>query len=243
MAAEKAPSSKAIRVLDPLHSEADVVLYRRFFSTSEADALFQAVQRESPWEDERIGGYLAKRKTCGMARQAGTTYTYSGKTQVAHALAPSVAQIMERVESHTGQLYSYVYLNRYPDESAGIDWHGDDEEDLKPRGWIASVSLGEARWFKFRRVYKASEFPEALRTYYDWIGDHGLDTRITSIPRSSDVRVQIRVNLPHGSLLIMKGDTQRYWQHSLPAVKPPKPNTERINLTFRQLRDQQEEEE
>lgn len=40
--------------------------------------------------------------------------------------------------------------------------------------------------------------------------------------------------LKHGSLLIMAGDTQHYWQHSLPARKRVK--SPRINLTFRQIR-------
>lgn len=37
--------------------------------------------------------------------------------------------------------------------------------------------------------------------------------------------------LQHGSLLIMTGDTQSYWMHSLPKTK--KVSTPRINLTFR----------
>jgi alkylated DNA repair dioxygenase AlkB len=37
--------------------------------------------------------------------------------------------------------------------------------------------------------------------------------------------------LDHGSLLEMKGETQRYWLHSLPKTKKVK--RERINLTFR----------
>lgn len=39
--------------------------------------------------------------------------------------------------------------------------------------------------------------------------------------------------LEHGSLLIMKGDTQTYWHHSLPKTK--KIYTPRINLTFRHV--------
>ena len=39
--------------------------------------------------------------------------------------------------------------------------------------------------------------------------------------------------LEHGSLLAMKGSTQRYWLHSLP--KSLKVKTPRVNLTFRQM--------
>lgn len=46
-----------------------------------------------------------------------------------------------------------------------------------------------------------------------------------------DTRLQYSLLLPHGSLLLMRGKTQRYWQHRIPkssaACRP------RINLTFR----------
>lgn len=44
----------------------------------------------------------------------------------------------------------------------------------------------------------------------------------------------IFVNLEHGALLIMKGQTQSYWLHTLP--KTLRITTPRINLTFRQHR-------
>ena len=39
--------------------------------------------------------------------------------------------------------------------------------------------------------------------------------------------------LEHGSLLVMKGDTQKYWLHCLPLTKTEQ--TSRINLTFRTI--------
>lgn len=41
------------------------------------------------------------------------------------------------------------------------------------------------------------------------------------------------IELTHGSLLLMAGDTQRHWQHALP--KAAGVSTERINLTFRRI--------
>ena len=42
---------------------------------------------------------------------------------------------------------------------------------------------------------------------------------------------KVEISLTHGSLLIMKGTTQHFWQHRIP--KTIKVLTERINLTFR----------
>lgn len=41
--------------------------------------------------------------------------------------------------------------------------------------------------------------------------------------------------LEHGSLLLMQGETQHFWKHQIP--KTAKPIGERINLTFRIIRD------
>ncbi len=40
----------------------------------------------------------------------------------------------------------------------------------------------------------------------------------------------VSVSLAHGSLLLMRGDTQHIWEHSVPKVKFAQP---RLNLTFR----------
>jgi alkylated DNA repair dioxygenase AlkB len=43
----------------------------------------------------------------------------------------------------------------------------------------------------------------------------------------------LALDLPAGSLLVMRGDTQRHFRHALP--KTAKPVGERINLTFRRI--------
>lgn len=44
---------------------------------------------------------------------------------------------------------------------------------------------------------------------------------------------KINIQLPNGSLLVMKGETQHFWKHSIPKTK--KEIGGRINLTFRTL--------
>jgi alkylated DNA repair dioxygenase AlkB len=45
---------------------------------------------------------------------------------------------------------------------------------------------------------------------------------------------KIEIELTHGSLLIMQGELQHFWQHQVP--KTSKPVNERINLTFRKIK-------
>src|SRR5205085_9445527 len=51
--------------------------------------------------------------------------------------------------------------------------------------------------------------------------------------RSDAARKSERIALPSGSLLVMKGPTQRCWQHSVP--KESAPCGPRVNLTFRKI--------
>ncbi len=51
--------------------------------------------------------------------------------------------------------------------------------------------------------------------------------------RHKQSKEQVKVMLEHGSLLVMQGVTQTFWQHSLPAMK--KVQSPRINLTFRTI--------
>ena len=52
--------------------------------------------------------------------------------------------------------------------------------------------------------------------------------------RKNDHRVKHRLSLRSGDLLVMAGDTQRYWQHALPKTKRVQEG--RINLTFREIK-------
>ena len=49
---------------------------------------------------------------------------------------------------------------------------------------------------------------------------------------------QYKFSLTNGSLIVMAGDTQKYWKHSL--LKDKKATDCRINLTFRIMQDRQQ---
>ncbi|NML39149.1 alpha-ketoglutarate-dependent dioxygenase AlkB [Chitinophaga sp. G-6-1-13] len=71
----------------------------------------------------------------------------------------------------------------------------------------------------------------------------GLKTEVASVSlgeernfdfrSKDDHRRRYSIRLQHGSLLLMKGDLQRYWEHRI--AKATKPMKARINLTFRKV--------
>ncbi|MEH6651758.1 MAG: alpha-ketoglutarate-dependent dioxygenase AlkB [Motiliproteus sp.] len=58
--------------------------------------------------------------------------------------------------------------------------------------------------------------------------------RSFKLRRRDNPRQQVELELQHGSLLVMAGTTQQYWQHALPKRK--RLNQPRVNLTFRLIR-------
>ncbi|WP_425230694.1 alpha-ketoglutarate-dependent dioxygenase AlkB family protein [Sphingomonas sp.] len=58
-------------------------------------------------------------------------------------------------------------------------------------------------------------------------------TRDFLIRKNDDHSQKLSIPLKHGSLLIMQGEMQHYWQHSVP--KRPKVKDNRFNLTFRTI--------
>ena len=118
---------------------------------------------------------------------------------------PTLQTVRERIEAHTGTSYDYVFLNRYRDGHEAVAWHGDRDGEQDARLVVASLSLGATRAFQLRPKKESG-----LR--YD----------------------PITVDVAHGDLIVMAGDTQLYWEHRVP--REPRVTGERINLTFRQHR-------
>lgn len=64
------------------------------------------------------------------------------------------------------------------------------------------------------------------------------ETRRFLLRRIDDNKVKIDIPLYHGTLLVMLGETQHHWQHSVP--KQSRVQSSRINLTFRNIKLQHE---
>lgn len=118
---------------------------------------------------------------------------------------PALLLVRVLVEAHVGTAFDYVFINRYRDGNDSVAWHNDDDAEEDPRRIIASLSLGATRSFQLRPKRGS-----------------GLKYR------------KIAVDVAHGDLIVMAGDTQLHWEHCVP--KDPRIAGERINLTFRQHR-------
>jgi alkylated DNA repair dioxygenase AlkB len=139
-----------------------------------------------------------------------------------------------------------------------VTWYGDSEYSYTYSGTtkIALPWTAELRALKEQVEDKAGcLFNSCLcNLYHDgsegmgWHSDDekalGKDTAIASLTLGAERKFSFRhkrkgdgntvsIELEDGSLLVMKGTTQTFWQHSVP--KTAKITTPRINLTFRTI--------
>jgi alkylated DNA repair dioxygenase AlkB len=185
--------------------DGDLWLAPRFLSKSRADSYFERLVESVDWEQHEI-------RICGKIVTSPRLSAWYGDP---------------------GAIYSYSGLS------------------LEPRPWSSAI-----RALKMR-VEKASDrqFNSVLLNFYrdgvDSMGWHSDDEWelgerpvIASVSLGATRRFRLRhktradlepvvVGLEHGSLLIMKGETQRFWKHQLP--KSRRVSEPRLNLTFRSV--------
>jgi len=201
----------SFRANDPIHlniQDADVRLYKYFLSADEADALFETLKREINWKQEKVKVYGKLHDTPRLTAWYGEpnkTYTYSGLSATTTPWTKSLFSVKQTLEAICEHTFNSVLLNLYRDGSDGVSWHSDDEIELGKNPLIASVSLGETRPFQL----KPKTFKNSRTLNKD----------------------KMEIQLAHGDLLVMQGQTQHHWLHQIPKSK--KTLRERINLTFR----------
>ncbi|MFN9302313.1 MAG: alpha-ketoglutarate-dependent dioxygenase AlkB family protein [Candidatus Kapaibacterium sp.] len=144
-----------------------------------------------------------------------------------------------------------VFLPRY---SA---WYGDNDKSysysgliLQPNKWNKGLLFLKVQIEKLTKVTFNSVLMNWYRDGEDYINWHtdsekelGQNPIIASlnfgatrrflIRRIDDNSIKLEFPLKHGTLLVMKGELQHFWQHSVPKEKKVKQT--RINLTFRTI--------
>jgi alkylated DNA repair dioxygenase AlkB len=142
----------------------------------------------------------------------GTFYNFSGVQVNAQSwnnkddiICRVIKNIKHMVEIYSGEKFNFVLINYYANGDQCIGYHSDDERDLDKFSSIVGVSLGSPRDF----LLKPKNFI----------------TKNLSNP--------IKINLDHGSIILMKYPTNKYWTHSIP--RRTNINNPRISLTFRKI--------
>jgi alkylated DNA repair dioxygenase AlkB len=187
----------------PSMPDGDVIIYHQFFDKEASDSFFQELLAGIKWRQDRIKYYG---KEIDLPRLTAW-YGDSGKSY-------TYSGIPMNPEPWTPTLLS---IKKRIEEVAKVDFN--------------SVLLNLYRNGRDSVSWHSDDEPELGENPVVGSVSFGQTRTLQFRHRIRKDLHRIDVKLTHGSLLLMKGTTQRFWQHQIP--KTTRPLTPRINLTFR----------
>ena len=136
-----------------LPADGEVYYHGIVIKQPQADSYYHTLMDTIEWRNDEayIYGkhYITKRKVAWYGDKP-YEYEYSNKLKKALPWTKELQVLKSLCESETKETYNSCLMNLYHDGSEGMAYHSDDENDLKPNGAIASLTLGAERKFLFK---------------------------------------------------------------------------------------------
>ncbi|MBH8561688.1 alpha-ketoglutarate-dependent dioxygenase AlkB [Nostoc sp. CENA67] len=183
--------------------DAEITLYHSYFTVKESDEILQRLFMEVNWRQDKIKCYG---KEINLPRLTAW-YGDIGKNYT----------------------YSKITMNPIP-WTPVLLWIKKRVEEIAQVSFN-SVLLNFYRDGKDSVSWHSDDEPELGKDPIIYSVSFGGERKFQLRHKFQKKLEKIEFNLTHGSLLIMKGKTQEYWQHQIP--KTTKLVMPRINLTFR----------
>lgn len=180
---------------------------------NDANALYNNLLTELPWQPDIVTLFGKTHVTTRQIVWMGdhdVSYHYSGQTRRAVPWSKQMLHVKRHIEQQLSSSginvdFNSCLLNHYPSGEDGMGYHADDEKELGAQPIIASLSLGARRKFVFKH----------------------------KTIRQKNKPVKVELYLESGQLIVMHGDTQDFWKHTITKTKTV--TSGRISLTFRKV--------
>ena len=182
--------------------DASIIYYPNFFSLQKSNELFEKLITEVPWQQDNI--------------------TVFGKTHPQPRLTS--------LYGNEGKSYGYSNIVMQPHAWSPLIMHIKTEIEEICQENFTTVLLNLYRDGKDSNSWHADNEKELGRNPVIASVSFGAE-RIFQLKHNTIDHLKQSINLQHGSLLIMKDETQHFWKHQIP--KTAKKTEQRINLTFR----------
>lgn len=186
-------------------AEAEIIYFPHFFDKEQADAIFNDLLQNIHWQQDNITVY--------------------GKTQPQPRLTA--------LYGNEGKPYTYSNITMQPHPWNGLLQKIKYYVELKTETQFTTVLLNQYRDGKDSNGWHADNEKELGQNPVIASLSFGAE-RMFQLKHNTNPEWKKNLLLEHGSLLLMKGNTQHHWKHQIP--KTTKIVGPRINLTFREIK-------
>lgn len=181
---------------------ADLAYYPHFFDVEKANLLFEKLHQETPWQQDEI--------------------------KVFNKIHPQPR--LTALYGNDGKPYSYSNITMHPHKWNALTMFIKNEVEAVCDCHFTTVLLNLYRDGQDSNGWHADNEKELGNNPVIASVSLGAERQFY-LKHNSIEDAKVKISLEHGSLLIMKGETQHFWKHQIP--KTAKPIGPRINLTFR----------
>ncbi len=185
-----------------ISTDGEVILYQNFFNTQESSQLFEDLSSNVKWKQEIIQIFGKKMPIPRLTAWYGDE----------------------------GKSYTYSGIEQHPEPwNTTLQFIKSKVEEIAKVSFN-SVLLNLYRHGKDSVSWHSDDEPELGKNPIIASVSFGA-TRRFSLRHKHSKNHKIAIDLTSGSLLLMQGETQHFWQHQI--AKTAKEIQPRINLTFR----------
>ncbi len=139
---------------------AQIEFYKEFYDEEKSNRLFQILMQQTNWKSYTIkifGKEYDQPRLTAFYDNSGKGYKYSNIELESAEMSGILLEIKDDILKNTGYHFNSVLLNLYRNGRDSNGWHSDDEAELGVNPIIASLSLGESRYFHFKHNKIKSE--------------------------------------------------------------------------------------
>ena len=137
--------------------DSSITYFPSFLEPAEADSYFKLFKKKIPWRQDDIkvfGKIYPQPRLTALFGNNAKPYSYSNITMQPHEFTDELLEIKEKIENKTSVVFTTCLLNLYRDGKDSNGWHADDEKELGQNPVIASITLGQERFFHLKHKKK-----------------------------------------------------------------------------------------
>lgn len=133
--------------------DADISYFPNFFSTEEAHQYYNCILNTTQWQHDDItvcGKTYKQPRLTALFAKNDKALKYSNIIMHPKAFTPTLNAIKLKIESVCSTKFTTCLANLYRDGEDSNGWHADNEKQLGKNPVIASVTLGQPRFFHLK---------------------------------------------------------------------------------------------
>jgi alkylated DNA repair dioxygenase AlkB len=140
--------------------DADILYKPQFLNLAVAQRVFSELLNNTPWQHDKIkvfGKEYDQPRLTALYGNEGKPYQYSNITMQPNPWTPLLLDLKTKIEQVSNHVFSTVLINLYRDGKDSNGWHADNEKELGKNPVIASLSLGQKRYFHLKHNNLSSQ--------------------------------------------------------------------------------------